>query len=101
MVSSSLQRLDFGINIVSMLCMTSKRRGNRSAEVLLILFAGPICRVNYLTQRGKTIQLGRILCLIFIPLFGVWGFTIFSLYDNVQGRNDIEAVSNFKILCRK
>ena len=51
--------------------------------------------MNYLTQRGKRIQLARILCFIFIPLIGVWGFTIFSLFDNVQSKSDTEGVGGF------
>ena len=73
---------------------------NNLLEAFVCMFVtGPMCKVNYLTQRGKNIQLVRILCFIFIPLLCVWGFTIFSLYDNVQSRNEIETVSYVTGLC--
>lgn len=70
--------------------MTFKREIN-----VLLFCVGSVCKVNYLTQRGKRIQLARILCFIFIPLIGVWGFTIFSLFDNVQSKSDTEGVGGF------
>ena len=58
-----------------------------------LLLSGPLCRVNPLTDRGKRLQLVKILCLTIIPILGVWGFTMYSLSDSVKSKSDIEVVS--------
>ena len=66
------------------------------------MFTGPLCRVNPLTDRGKRFQLFKILCLTVIPILGVWGFTMYSLSDSVESKNDIEvaSISLFKVKFR-
>jgi len=57
-----------------------------------INYAGPLCRVNPLTNSGKRFQLMKILCLTVIPILGVWGFTMYSLSDSVKSKTEIEMV---------
>ncbi|XP_060595370.1 uncharacterized protein LOC132749574 [Ruditapes philippinarum] len=48
------------------------------------------CRGDPLTNKGKRIQLFKILCLTVIPILGVWGFTMHSLTVSVETKADIE-----------
>lgn len=89
--------LPYGFRIV-LLKRETKRDNNyhHSCESLsyqTFYFAGPLCRVNPLTDRGKRFQLIKILCLTVIPILGVWGFTMYSLSDSVKSKSEIEVVS--------
>ncbi|WAR25462.1 GUC2E-like protein, partial [Mya arenaria] len=48
------------------------------------------CRGDPLTNKGKRIQLFKILCLTVIPILGVWGFTMHSLTVSVDTKGDID-----------
>ncbi|KAL4225870.1 hypothetical protein ACF0H5_013859 [Mactra antiquata] len=48
------------------------------------------CRGDPLTNKGKRMQLFKILCLTVIPILGVWGFTMHSLSVSVDTKDDIE-----------
>lgn len=59
---------------------------------MLIFYPTGCCRGDPLTNKGKRIQLFKILCLTVIPILGVWGFTMHSLSVSVDTKGDIETV---------
>ncbi|ESO97637.1 hypothetical protein LOTGIDRAFT_152728 [Lottia gigantea] len=48
------------------------------------------CRGEPLTNRGKKVQMLKILSLTLLPILGLWAFTVYSLSDSIQGKTAIE-----------
>ncbi|XP_050396381.1 uncharacterized protein LOC126814954 [Patella vulgata] len=48
------------------------------------------CRGEPLTDKGKRVQMLKILSLTLLPILGLWAFTVYSLSDSIQGKTAIE-----------
>lgn len=55
--------------------------------------SGRLFRADYLSKRGKWLHLSKLLTVVFIPIFGGWAFTLYSLADNVIEKDSIVGVS--------
>ena len=80
------------IFILAALFYSAKRLLSKLLRKRTLVYIAGLCRGDPLTNRGKRLQLLKILCLTVIPILGVWGFTMHSLSASVQKKSNIEAV---------
>ena len=70
-----------------MFCDRLETRISRVQSEGLPLFLG-ICRDEPLSQTGKRIQLIKMLCLTVLPILGLWGYTVYTLADSINSREE-------------
>ncbi|XP_076094871.1 uncharacterized protein LOC143065280 [Mytilus galloprovincialis] len=46
------------------------------------------CRDEPLSQTGKRLQLIKMLCLTVLPILGLWGYTVYTLADSINSREE-------------
>ena len=54
-----------------------------------------ICRDEPLTDSGKKLQLIKMLCLTVLPILGLCAYTVYTLADIIEAKNENESVSWF------
>lgn len=61
-------------------------------SVVFFFILGTGCRADYVTSRGKWIQVWKLMGIIAIPILAAWSFSVVSLLASINTKQDFVEV---------